>query len=67
MRFNLDKNSHLAHLGNRVVRGVCCLQALIARDSHTNMSCLDHSHIISAITNRQCDHLDLFLYHLYHL
>lgn len=55
-----------AHLSNRVVRGVRCLQTLVAWDSHSDMSRLDHSYIVSSVTDGQRDHLHLFLHHLNH-
>lgn len=57
---------HCAHLGDRVVGGVGCLQALVARDSHPDMSSLDHSDIVSAIADSQRDDFHLFLHHLHH-
>lgn len=56
-----------AYLGDGVVRRVCCLQTLIARDSNTDVGCLDHPDIIGSITNGQCDDLHLLLHHLHYL
>lgn len=56
-----------AHLGDGVVRRVRRLQALVARDSNTNVSCLDHPDVIGSITDGQRDDLYLLLHHLHYL
>lgn len=56
-----------AHLGDGVVRWVGRLQTLIARDSNTDVGCLDHPDIIGSITDGQRDDLYLLLDHLHHL
>ena len=56
-----------AHLCYGVVRGVGGLHALVAADPHSDVSRLDHPHVIGTVTDRQRDGLHVFLHHVHDL
>lgn len=53
-------------LCNCIVRAVGCLHALIAADPHSNVSRLDHPHVIGTVPNGKCYGIDVFLDHVYY-
>lgn len=50
-----------------VVRRVGGLHALIATDPYSNMSRLNHAHIVGTVAYRQRDSLNVFLHHIHNL
>jgi len=55
------------YLCDGVVRGVDGLQALVSRDAHPHVGCLDHAHVIGSIAHGQGDGLHLSLHQVHHL
>jgi hypothetical protein len=40
-------------LRNGIVRRVHSLETFLARDTHADVSCLDHAHVVGAISDRE--------------
>ena len=55
MTMNQNNSFQMFKFGKCNVRGSYCSSSLFAHDSKTNMSLLDHGHIIATITNGSSD------------
>ncbi len=56
-----------SHLCYGVVRRVGGLHALVATDPHSDVSRLNHAHVVGAVAYRQRDGLHVFLHHVHDL
>lgn len=56
-----------SHLCDGVIRRVGGLHALVATDPHSDVSRLNHAHIVCTVPDRQCDGLHVFLHHIHDL
>jgi hypothetical protein len=45
-------------LRNGIVRRVHSLETLLARDTHANVSRLDHAHVVGAVSDRERHHAE---------
>lgn len=56
-----------SHLCYGVIRGVGGLHALVAADPDSNVSRLDHPHVVGTVAYRQRDRLHVLLHHVHDL
>lgn len=56
-----------SHLCYRVVGGVGGLHALVATDPHSDVSRLNHAHVVCTVADRERDGLHVFLHHVHNL
>lgn len=67
MRMNPPAPPFPTHLCYGVVGGIGGLHALVATDPHSDVSRLNHAHVVGTVADRQRDRLHVLLHHVHDL